>query len=303
MSHLPRLLASLSLGVAALQAAEAIERATITDPGLDEISGIVAAHSHDGYWVHNDSGDLPRLYAIDRSGRRLATVRIDGAGSLDWEDLAAFELAGRRYLVAGDIGDNHALLPERALYVIEEPAVDPDGDPLAPSAVPVAWTIRFRYQDGPRDAEGLAVDPSAGRVLVLSKRSDPATLYRLPLRPEAGDTVHVAHRLCVLPIPEIPRSLLPAGRTATKARFPTALDISSDGRRLLVTTLVQALVYTRTEGEAWADALQRPPLDLDPPALRQPEAACFDRDQDHAVITSEDLPAPLLRIAIPRPQP
>jgi hypothetical protein len=41
----------------------------VTHPPVDEMSGIVRSPQDDNvWWVHNDSGDAPRLFAIDRTG-------------------------------------------------------------------------------------------------------------------------------------------------------------------------------------------------------------------------------------------
>jgi hypothetical protein len=49
----------------------------------------------------------------------------------------------------------------------------------------VAWRVRFRFEDGPRDCEAMAVDPEQPRALLLSKRTEPPVLYELTLLPGA----------------------------------------------------------------------------------------------------------------------
>lgn len=44
--------------------------ATVTHPPLNELSGIARSRAYPGvWWVHNDSGDEPRLFAIDAEGK------------------------------------------------------------------------------------------------------------------------------------------------------------------------------------------------------------------------------------------
>src|SRR2546427_568330 len=63
---------------------------TITDPQLPEISGLVPSHTVKGaWWVHNDSGDQARLYAINSRGQLLAKFTVSEAKNVDWEDLAS----------------------------------------------------------------------------------------------------------------------------------------------------------------------------------------------------------------------
>jgi hypothetical protein len=49
--------------------------ATVTHPPLNELSGIARSRAYPGvWWVHNDSGDEPRLFAIDAEGRVVMPV-------------------------------------------------------------------------------------------------------------------------------------------------------------------------------------------------------------------------------------
>ncbi|HNT88181.1 MAG TPA: WD40 repeat domain-containing protein, partial [Candidatus Hydrogenedentes bacterium] len=41
-------------------------------PALTEISGLLDSRQNPGvFWVHNDSGDAPRLYALSHTGEHL----------------------------------------------------------------------------------------------------------------------------------------------------------------------------------------------------------------------------------------
>lgn len=49
------------------------ESRRLQSDAISESSGLVASRTHDGvFWTHNDSGDAPRIFAIDRSGALLA---------------------------------------------------------------------------------------------------------------------------------------------------------------------------------------------------------------------------------------
>ena len=81
---------------------------TVASDELNEISGVVESRTRTGVlWVHNDSGDTARIFAIGLDGRTLGTFGLAGIQARDWEDLAAGPgpVAGRRYLFVGDIGD------------------------------------------------------------------------------------------------------------------------------------------------------------------------------------------------------
>ncbi|MBN1841908.1 MAG: hypothetical protein JW883_06455 [Deltaproteobacteria bacterium] len=139
-------------------------------------------------------------------------MHIQGARAVDWEDIAAFTWQGKDWLVVADVGNNRAKPRESVLYVLEEPALRPDKAP-EDLTIPVAWQLTFRYVDGPRDCEAMAVDVASNRVFLLPKRTVPAVLYTLPLRPD-GKGHLVAH-----PSVEF-----------THLRQPTAMDLAPDGR-------------------------------------------------------------------------
>ncbi len=91
---------------------------TVTDADISEASGVVAGRRTSvgsdatPWWVHNDSGDAARVFAIDGSGAVLATVDLDGIQSGDFEDIAAGPGTARSeppLLYVGDIGNNRVI--------------------------------------------------------------------------------------------------------------------------------------------------------------------------------------------------
>lgn len=283
MKRLFLLAAALTAAACASSAASPVLQAR----GLDELSGLQAAHRHAGFWGHNDSGDTARLFRIGSAGEDLGTVAVHGAGAVDWEDLAGFTAAdGTPMLLIADVGDNQAVRRSVTLYALPEPG------PEAVS-VDVAWSLRFRYPDGPRDAEAVAVTPArpghASEVLILSKRDRPPRLYRLPLAASADEAI-VAEFLTEL------RSL-PAG--AGIPDQPTAMDLSMDGRSLLVLTYQRVFLWRRIGDEPWAEAMARAPEQLDRPALRQAEAITLLADGRRYAVSSEQRPAPLWVLSLP----
>src|SRR5262249_26664738 len=63
--------------------------AALADPVLTEVSGVVASRAHPPvFWVHNDSGGEPTVYAISPTGASLGAYPIAGATAIDWEDIA-----------------------------------------------------------------------------------------------------------------------------------------------------------------------------------------------------------------------
>ena len=166
------------------------------------------------------------------------------------------------------------------------------------AAVGTAWRIRFRYPDGPRDCEAVAVD--GDRVLLISKRSVPPVLYELPLFPTAGaDPAEVQRAKRLGTVPGIPP---PNERDVARRRFlgryfamPDGLDLSSDGRAAAIITYRDAYVFERDEGESWAAAFARTPKRLGLPEMDQAEAIVYDPPGRAIVTTSEGLHPPLYR--------
>lgn len=263
----------------------------LLDPQLSEISGLAASAQHrDVLWLHNDGGD-GRLFAVSTGGRRLATFGIDGVTRTDWEDMAAFKLDGRRYLLVADTGDNGGLRRTLQLHVIEEPAQ------LRNARLTPAWSIVFRWPDGPRDCEAVAVDAARGQILLISKKRVPAELFALPLRP-LSDGVLTATRVGELAgIPQADAERL--RRFPKRARLDsqvTAAAVSPDGRTLAVMTYRHLLLYPRQPGERWARAVARPTQASLLPWLPQAEALDFSADGKSLYATGEFIPAPLYRI-------
>ncbi len=260
------------------------------DAQLDEVSGLAASRRHpDTLWMLNDGGSDARLYAVSSRGSKLATLRIAGIANTDWEDIAAFDLDGHPYLLIADTGDNGGLRKTLQLHVIPEPSQ------LVDAAVEPAWSIVFRWPDGARDCEAVAVDPASGQILLVSKKREPPELFALPLRPRTGGTL-VARRLGTLAgVPQGDADEVRVNPALARIRSQvTAADIARDRHAMAVLTYRDVLIYRRRGREGWARALARPP-DVHPlPWLPQAEALGWSADSRAMYATGELSPAPLL---------
>src|SRR5690606_11016985 len=120
----PLLAAALLLCACTVQAPPFAELSgMLLDARLDEISGLAASHVHDGVlWMLDDGGKCARLFAVGTRGGLQATFRVGGGAKTDWEDIAAFDLDGRHYLLVADTVDNCGLRRSLLLHVVEEPA-------------------------------------------------------------------------------------------------------------------------------------------------------------------------------------
>lgn len=208
---------------------------TFDSKAIPEASGIVASRRHPGiFWVHNDSGNPPRLFAVRADGRIVRSFRL-AIPNVDWEDIAT-DAQGHLYL--GDIGNNSGFLRVRTIYRLDEPdpASLPDGDrdrPLAPTR-----TISYLLPPADRfDAEGLVIDGS--RAIVVAKYRDgrEAELFAVPLDP--ADAV------------KTPTPARPIGKLASFTEPATGADLSADGTLLAVCSYAVTRVYQRAGRDAW----------------------------------------------------
>ena len=288
----------------------------ITEPLLAEVSGLaVTRWSDDRLWAINDSGGDAALYLLDGRGVYLGKVEVSGATNVDWEELATFYYEGRPHIVIADIGDNAnqrdgETVGKRSfvtLYIVEEPRIK-GARPALNQRVAVSWSQQFVYEDGPRDCESIAVDPDSGKLLLISKRTNPPILYELPLGPDLEGQKLVAKRVDYvdgLPIPR-DKEKLPDNRYGKYSFQNTAMDISSDGRQAAVLTYGATWLFKRQPGESWAEVFARDPMLVATPFLAQAEALAFTPDGRSLYVTSEGIPAPMLRLqrqeTLPIPQ-
>lgn len=144
-------------GAPARAADGAEEELRFRDPAISESSGLVVRRAD--LLTVNDSGDGPVVYVVDAgSGETVGRTTYTTDAVVDVEALAA----GRDGSVwVGDIGDNERARPFVSVYRL--PAVA-RGDRTV-----TAERFDLVYPGGPRDAETLLVQPSTGRVFVVTK--------------------------------------------------------------------------------------------------------------------------------------
>ena len=146
---------------------------------LVESSGVAISRTYSGvFWTHNDSGDEPRVYAIDSMARLVATFEIKGARARDWEAMELGPCPGSRgtsCLYMADIGDNAVAREWVAIYIIEEP------DPTAGDGeVALLGAVQFVYPDGPHNAEALAITAEGDLVVVTKEPSRTTWFFEIP---------------------------------------------------------------------------------------------------------------------------
>jgi hypothetical protein len=235
----------------------------IDTASASEASGIAASRVNSGVlYVHNDSGDITRFFAINLNARLVGTFQLAGVPAIDWEDIAVGPgpVAGQSYVYLGDIGDNNAVRTGGVqVYRVPEPVVPATQSPALNVSLTVAERFTLLYPDGPRDAETLMVDPLTRDLYIISKRETCSRVYRAAAARLVNNcTVMLEYK-----------TSLPWG-------WATAGDISPDGHEILVRGYSNASLWARPAGttvwDAFASAGTAVPLASEP----QGEAIGFD---------------------------
>lgn len=250
----------------------------ITDPALTEISGIHVGVRNPGiWWVHNDSGDTARVFALDGAGAVRGTYSLTGASAVDWEDIAvvAGTTPGSGTIYAADIGDNPLTRTELQLYRVAEPAVPATG-PAATEALGGVEILHLTYPDGPHDAETLMVDPITGDVVVVTKLLFGGTVgvYRAAGPLAAGSTTQLT---------KVDDLTYPSGL----ANSVTGGDVSADGKAVVIRTYGAVRVYNRVPANALWTAFRSAPCNAPLPSEGQGEAVSFNPGASALVTVSE----------------
>jgi hypothetical protein len=258
---------------------------------MNEISGIAASGINPGiYYVHNDSGDTARFFAIQADGDVKSIIYFKGdpterLGVNDCEDIAVGPgpVKGKSYVYMGDIGDNNAVYKYITVYRMEENSAWTKENIAHADADP----IHFKYPDGPKDAETLMIDPIEKLIYIVSKRQDSVTVYTSPLNCKTNDTL-ILNKRCRLYFP---------GYKLFK--WITAGDISKDGQQVLLKSYTKVYYWKRENNEpVWKTLLKKPQI-LPYTQEKQGEAIGFTPDGKGYYTTSEGVYSPIYYYKIP----
>jgi len=223
--------------------------ATLDAPSLREISGITRSSSPGVFWVHNDSGNEPRIFAItldsmgamsnDGIAHTMDGVKVENALNRDWEDVTYAD--GRLYVA--DMGNNLNTRRDLGVYVFDEPhnkkAKPSDRAEFLPIRYPDQ--TEFPGDKWEFDCEAMFID--AGKLYFLTKHRaaghrfgfiDGTKLYSLDTLSTDSQNV-----------------LTLVGRRDDMGGA-TGADLSPDGRRLAVATYAAIWVFERpARGDNW----------------------------------------------------
>ncbi|MEM7577527.1 MAG: hypothetical protein AAF328_08635 [Planctomycetota bacterium] len=282
------------------------EKLAKLDGSMRESSGLAASHTRPGWlWTHGDSGGGPWLMRFDPWHGNHEKWTVRGTSFRDWEDIASFTFGGRPYLLIADTGDNKRERAAVALHLLPEPteAAASTEQNEAAGPVPViesVLTLHVTYEDGPRDCEAVAVDSAAGVVWLLSKEinAQGQMFGRSGLYAVAWPSVE---RWSEAKPEDVgtPAEPMVLERVATlDTVMPTAMDLTSDGRAMLVGTYGDGLLFVRDPAAdpEWVGTIAAGPTRVPLPPRRQGEGLCFDLDASAVFLSSEKAEQPIWRI-------
>lgn len=231
-------------------------------PGKEN-SGIVKSRQFpDLFWVHNDSGDDPKIYPIRASGEDYQSARYAGdlgvtiatAVNVDWEDIAV-NASGQ--VIVADVGNNRNDRRDLVLYVVPEPSPN-----AGRTTAMKRYFIRYPNQTAfPPQASDMNFDCEAiftiGNTIYLfskNRGNSLTSLYRLD-DPKSDEV----NTLTFLETLDLNGQVVGA-------------DASEDGRRLAVITYTDLWLFERdsTDDSFFNGRVAWAPFKGD-----QVEAVCF----------------------------
>lgn len=211
----------------------------VTNPPLDEASGIVAGFRNPTtIYSHNDLTGKPEVYAIAtsntgswRTGELQGVFRMNDAGFDDYEDIA---ISPSGQIFAGDIGDNSDKRKAIQIYRVSEPDLSRGSHTLMDTRV-----LEATYPGGKGfNAECLMYDQFDDRLYIVTKSK--GDIYRTPFA--WGNS-------------NAKMTLVKVGTVKTRPGSITGCDISRNGREILMKFYDEVTHYCRNPGESLASVL------------------------------------------------
>ena len=261
---------------------------------IGEMSGIVRNPLDGSFWVHNDSGDEPRLFALDTEGRvqipdSLADdfhgeeeeagknswpgLFIENAVNQDWEDVTS---DGTNLYIA-DMGNNRNARRDLGIYVVPWISLNDTQAATATRFIPVHYPEQTGFPPLERHFDSESLFFADGSLYAITKHREPfpnqrmqpgANLYRLDSQSESESNA---------------LALIDHHAELTAA---TAAELSPDGNTLAVLSYTAVWLFERpAEGDAWLSAPSRR-LPLNVNAARQIEAIAW-LDAETLIVTNE----------------
>lgn len=259
--------------------------ADLQDPELVESSGIAASsQSPEVLWIHNDSGDVARVFATGTDGAALGRLNLPAAEALDLEDIAIAacpDAATVPCLWLADTGDNARERDDVALYIVPEPSVPETG--IGERQAASFSRVPLSYEGGPVDVEAVVVEADGGRVWLIEKVDEPAARVFAAEGPFRHGAAVEAALVTTLSSPGV--------GTVNNGLMITGADLHPSGRQLVLRVYTGVHEYRLDEGQSVESIGEVAPLlvTLGPFTEPQGEAVGYDSSGLGLWTVSEDV--------------
>lgn len=275
--------------------------AKITHPAITEMSGMAKSRRHpDTYWVHNDSGDASRVFAIRGNGSVIVPpalrnrfsadktaedksvgkteypgIGIAPAENHDWEEVA---IDGGTLYIA-DTGNNKNERRDLCVYVVPEPNPEKADAARVSRRLPLVYPDQTAYPPPALRFDCEAIFMVRGKLYFLTK-------WREGIHPKMPGTGTTLYRLDTA-YTDRPNTLKLIETKRDMGGWVTASSVSPDGKTLAV--LCQAPVQSVWLFDIGAGSdkfLSRPARRKVFTGAKQCESVCFD-DNGTVVVGNE----------------
>ena len=247
-------------------------RGSVEEETLIETSGLAQSKIDNSlFYAINDSGNDPKLFGLDSSGKHLGAWNIDYSPKHDFEDLAAFEIEGDPYLLVADTGDNLNWRNSQSLLLLKEPSLEGIGKNLD-----VVKRVTFSFLNGHRDIESVAVDESEKAAYIVSKKRIPPEVFRVSLDHEGHQILEALGTINGIPAPT-PLDLDRRGPFGIYSSLPTSMDIQSD--KAVILTYKELYLFEKEPDDDWISAFSGVPKKVPLPQIYGLEAVAFSGPQ------------------------
>lgn len=249
--------------------------ANLQSKEIKESSGIARSDAIPGeFYTHNDSGDKPRVFRFNQSGKVTAEIVLDGIKVIDCEDIST----DKKAVYLADVGDNKSNRKSVQIYRFSEPTGS--GNLKINAEV-----FDLTYPDGSHNCEAFMVDPKTGAFWLVEKvKRGASSVYFL-----AKPSLHGSNKLQKIGSVEV-GSIIPG------SQMVTAGDISADGRFVILRTYTA--LYEFDAGQNLGSWFRRKFTRIESSKENQGEAVCYDRAGKKILTTSEGQPCPLDEISV-----
>ncbi|TCP55181.1 hypothetical protein EV191_102393 [Tamaricihabitans halophyticus] len=234
---------------------EPVDRCVVSDPRLDEVSGLAADDQR--WYAVNDGGSRLEVYVLGRDCA-VQDVITNDTNPYDVEDLA---LATDGTLWLADTGDNRKVRETVALHELGQ-----DGS---------ATLYRLTYPDRAHDAEALLLGADGVPYIVTKSGLGSSGIYR-PAEELTSPGPTPLERVGSVQFTPTSTPGGPISRVIGSVTV-TGGAVSADGRVVALRTYTDAYLYPAPDGDVLA-ALARDPVRVPLPNEQQGEAIAFEPD-------------------------